>query len=96
MFFGKGDTSKLDPTEIETLRQLERMVETGHIVGLDARQSQIALRAIQFYADWEGAVRLGAHIRNIFVLIAGGLGFWWITGGQNFISDFVRSLGGSP
>lgn len=97
MFWGKGDSSKLDGDETETLRQLRRMVETGHIVALDDHKTQIALRAIDFYSRWEGAISVFGSIRNIFYLFAGGLVFWWATGGENFVTEFIRSVtGGSP
>ena len=90
MFFGRGDTSKLEDQEKETLTHLRRMVETGHIVSLSPDQTEIALRAIDFYRSWESVFRLGRSIRNISILIGGGLMFWWITGGHNFITAFIK------
>lgn len=93
MFWGRGDSSKLIESEAETLRQLRRMVETGHITALDPEKAAVALRAIDFYARWEGAISVFGSIRNVFVLVASGLVLWWATGGQNFISDWVKGLG---
>jgi len=97
MFWGRGDSSKLEERELETLRQLRRMVETGHIVALDDHKVQITLRAIDFYARWEGAIWVFRSVRNVLYLFAGGLVFWWATGGENFVTDFIRSVsGGAP
>ena len=90
MFFGRGDTSKLDEHEAETLAHLRRMVETGHIVSLSPDQTEVALRAIDFYSSWESVFRLWRSIRNISLLIGGGLAFWWMTGGQNFITEAIK------
>jgi hypothetical protein len=94
VFWGRGDSSKLEEREAETLRQLRRMVETGHIVALDDHKVQIALRAIDFYARWESAMSVFQSVRNVLYLFAGGLFFWWVTGGENFVTDFIRSVAG--
>lgn len=90
MFFKQGDTSKLEDDEQQTLAHLRRMVETGHIHALQPRETEIALRALDFYTKWESAFSVIGSIRNILILIAGGLAFWWATGGENFITDFIR------
>lgn len=69
------------------------MIETGHITALNPKEAQIALRAITFYGRWESAVALANGLRNVLVLAAAGLAFWWATGGENFITEWVRSLG---
>ena len=90
MFFKQGDTSKLEDDEQQTLAHLRRMVETGHIHALQPKETEIALRALEFYTKWESAFSVIGSIRNILILIAGGLAFWWATGGENFITDFIR------
>lgn len=97
MFLGRGDTSKLDEEEAATLRRIRRMVETGHIVALDDQQTRTALRALDFYARWEGAIYVFKSVRNVFYFFAGGLVFWWATGGENFVVEFIQKVsGGSP
>lgn len=96
MFWGNGDTSELEVSEKEVLDALRRMVETGHIVALSPRQSEVFLRALALYEKWEGALELLGSLRNILIFAGGGLAFWWATGGENFVSDWVRSVGVSP
>lgn len=91
MFLGNGDTSKLDEPQQATLAHLRRMIETGHIVGMSPKESQVAIRAITFYSRWESTIALLGSLRNIVLLTAGGLAFWWATGGENFITEFVRN-----
>lgn len=94
MFFGNGDTSKLEADEQNTLAHLRRMIETGHLIALNPKESQVALRAITFYGRWESAISLINSMRNVLVLVAGGLAFWWATGGENFITEFIRGAAG--
>lgn len=90
MFWGKGDTSELDDKEQVTLSHLRRMVETGHVEALSPDQSAVALRAIDFYSRWEQTFSAISSLRNVLILVAGGLAFWWATGGENFITEFIR------
>lgn len=92
MFFGKGDTSKLVDPEQETLAHLRRMTETGHLVALDPEQTAVALRAFNFYERWEQTFSAVSSLRNVLLLIGGGLGFWWVTGGENFVSAFIQRV----
>lgn len=92
MFLGRGDTSKLEDDEKATLGHLRRMVETGHIVSLNADQSEVALRAIDWYSTWESAFRLGKSIRNVLILIGFFLGVWWAT--NDTIAQWIASAGG--
>lgn len=96
MFLGKGDSSKLLEPEQTTLSHLRRMIETGHLVALNPKETDTALRAISFYGQWESALAIVSSIRNILVIAAGGLAFWWATGGENFITDFIRRAVGAP
>lgn len=90
MFWGKGDTSELEEREQATLADLRRMVETGHIIALSPEQTDVAKRAFDFYGKWESAFAAMGSLRNVLLLIAGGMAFWWATGGENFITDFIR------
>ena len=92
MFLGRGDTSKLEEDEQRTLAHLRRMVETGHIVTLNAEQTEVALRAIDWYGQWESVFRLGKSIRNTLMLIGFFLGLWWVSSEK--IALFIEMMGG--
>lgn len=81
MFWGTGDTSKLEEQEQETLAHLRRMVETGHIVALSADKAAIALRALEFYTNFESAFKAIKMLRNAGALIGFMLLSWWATEG---------------
>lgn len=67
------------------------MIETGHIVALTPKEAQVAIRAITFYGRWESAIALVQSARNVLVIAAAGMAFWWATGGENFITEFIRN-----
>ena len=90
MFLGNGDTSKLESDEQATLAHLRRMIETNHLIALNPKESEVAVRAITFYSRWESVFALVQSFRNVMVLTAGGIAVWWFTGGENFISEFVK------
>jgi hypothetical protein len=93
MLWGKGDSSKLQDREVATLSDLRRMVETGHIVALTPDQSELALRALDFYGSFESSLRLMKSLRNGLVLAGFFITLWWATEGQ--IIDYLRDrLGG--
>ena len=92
MFLGRGDTSKLGEDEQHTLAHLRRMVETGHIVTLNAEQTEVALRAIDWYGQWESVFRLGKSLRNTLMLIGFFLGLWWVSSEK--IALFIEMMGG--
>lgn len=92
MFLGRGDTSKLEEDEQRTLAHLRRMVETGHIVSLNAEQTEVALRAIDWYGQWESVFRLGKSLRNTLMLIGFFLGIWWVSSEK--IALFIEMMGG--
>lgn len=92
MFVGRGDTSKLEEDEQRTLAHLRRMVETGHIVTLNAEQTEVALRAIDWYGQWESVFRLGKSLRNTLMLIGFFLGIWWVSSEK--IALFIETMGG--
>lgn len=92
MFLGRGDTSKLEEDEQRTLSHLRRMVETGHIVTLNAEQTEVALRAIDWYGQWESVFRLGKSLRNTLMLIGFFLGIWWVSSEK--IALFIEMMGG--
>ena len=92
MFLGRGDTSKLDEDEQRTLAHIRRMVETGHLVPLSAEQTEVALRAIDWYGQWESVFRLGKSLRNTLILIGFFLGIWWVSSEK--IALFIEMMGG--
>lgn len=92
MFLGRGDTSKLEEDEQRTLAHLRRMVETGHIVTLNAEQTEVVLRAIDWYGQWESVFRLGKSLRNTLMLIGFFLGIWWVSSEK--IALFIEAMGG--
>ena len=79
MFWGKGDSSKLEDREEQTLHDLRRMVETGHIVALTAEQSEMAIRALDWYEMWESTFKLLGSLRNTAILLGFLLTFWVAT-----------------
>ncbi len=81
MFWGKGDSARLEDGERETLTHLRRLVETGHIVALDTDLAKIALRAIDFYSQWESVLRLLNSIKNVALMIGALLAIWWASQG---------------
>jgi len=88
MFWGKGDTSKLDAAQRRTLEELRRLVETGHIIALSAEQSTVAVQAINFYAKVQSAVSLLEAIRNILLLVGAIIGIWWAS--HDFLIGFIQ------
>ena len=92
MFLGRGDTSKLEEDEQRTLAHLRRMVETGHLVTLNAEQTEVALRAIDWYGQWESVFRLGKSLRNTLMLVGFFLGIWWVSSEK--IALFIEMMGG--
>lgn len=82
MLWGTGDSSRLNDDEKQTLSHLRRMVETGHIVELNQDKSALLLRALDYYAGWEGTIRTMKHVRNVTGLFAFFFVSWWATGGE--------------
>lgn len=93
MFFGKGDSSKLNEEEAKMLSGLRRMVETGHIVALNSDQSILALEMIDWFTQWKSVLRLGASLRNVALLLTGLLALYWA--GQDWIVDFIKQSAGN-
>lgn len=93
MLLGRGDTSKLEDAEKTTLAHLRRMVETGHLVALNAEQSEAALRALELYSQWESVTTLGKSIRNTLLLVGFFLGLWWAS--HEKIALWIATAGGS-
>ena len=90
MFWGKGDSSKLDEETTQTLAHLRRMEETGHIVALTHEQTQVALRAVIFYGQWESILRFLTSIKNVAILVGALLGIYWVS--EGWIIDRIRQL----
>ena len=87
MLWGRGDSSRLEKHETQTLSDLRRMVETGHIIALTPDQSAAMLRALVWYEMWESTFKLLAGIRNMGVVFGGLLAIWWATGGASSTSS---------
>jgi len=92
MFFGNGDSSRLNEAQAQTLSHLRRLGETGHLVTLNPQQSEIAVKALDFYAQWESLARLARSIRNTGLLVTGLLALWWL--GQEQITRLVEGFSG--
>lgn len=90
MWWGKGDTSKLDEDQKRTLDNLRRLAETGHIVTLDHDDAMIAIEALDWYRQWTSVGKLMRSVRNIGLLVAGLLGMWWAT--QGAIADWILKV----
>ena len=90
MFWGKGDTSKLDESEAQTLSDLRRMVETGHIVALTPEQAEMAIRALDWYEMWESTFKLLGSVRNTALLLGFLLTIWISTEGT--ILQVIKGL----
>lgn len=90
MFFGKGDSSRLDEDQSKTLADLRRMVETGHIISLTPDQSELALRALNWYEMWESTFKLLGSIRNTAILVGAIVGIWVATEGT--LLEFIKGI----
>ena len=90
MFWGNGDSSRLEESEAKTLKDLRRMVETGHIIALTAKQSEMALRALDWYDSWEGTLKVLKSIRNTAILLGFLVTFWAMTEGT--VLEFVKGV----
>jgi len=95
MFWGRGDSSKLDEPTLATLAHLRRMEETGHIVALTVEQTQVALRAVSFFNQWESVLRLMTSAKNVALLVGAILGIYWISEGW-VLERIAQLLGGKP
>lgn len=82
MLLGKGDSSKLDEEERITLAHLRRMVETGHLRELSYDQTEMLLRALDWYSGWEGTFKTMKHTRNVLGLVGFFLVSWWASNGN--------------
>lgn len=90
MLWGKGDTSRLEEREAQTLADLRRMVETGHIIALNPDQSALLLRALDWYEMWESTFKLMGSIRNTAILIGFIVTLWAATEGT--ILDAIKAM----
>lgn len=94
MFFGKGDSSQLTERERETFDHIRRLDETGHIIGLDHKTSESAIRGIDAWNNFEGFFQTVTSVRNIAILIAFILATYY--GAEAFLLDWIReALNGS-
>jgi len=72
------------------------MEETGHIVALTSEQSQVALRAVAFYSQWESMLKLMNSAKNVALLVGALLAIYWVS--EGWILERIRQAisGGSP
>lgn len=96
MFWGKGDTSKLEEPEKDTLSHLRRLEETGHILTLSATKAEVAIRAVDWWDNWESVVKLMSSLKNISLLVGALLAIYWATSGWvvSFIARVAAKAGG--
>lgn len=94
MWWGRGDTSRLDEKTKDTLDHLRRLEETGHILTLDERSALVAARAVDFYGQWESALKLAASVKNVAILVGALLAIYWATEGWIFHKIMEISRGG--
>lgn len=97
LFWGKGDSSKLDDNTKATLDHLRRMEETGHIVALTPDMAHMAVRAVEFYQRWESVLALGMGMKNVALLVGALLAIYWAS--EGYVVDRLRDLivaGGGP
>lgn len=96
MFWGKGDSSKLGESEQETLSELRRLVETGHIIALTPEQAATAVDAINFYATVRAVGPLFVAVRNVLLFLGSLIVMWWA--GHDAVANFIAAIAarGSP
>jgi len=91
MFWGKGDTAKLKAPEKTTLDNLERLVETGHIIALDPGQTESAVLAVEFFGQIRSVLKLAGSLKNIGLFVGLILSAYWATGGA--VLSWIATLG---
>lgn len=94
MWWGRGDSSRLDEKTKATLDELRRLEETGHIITLDTQRAAIAGRAVDFYGQWESVLRLASSVKNVALLVGAILALYWATEGWIFHKIVEISKGG--
>tara|TARA_Y100000593_G_scaffold83521_1_gene157495 strand:- start:19478 stop:19762 length:285 start_codon:yes stop_codon:yes gene_type:complete len=94
MWWGKGDSGRLDDKTKETLADLRRLEETGHLIALDARRAQIAIRAVDFYDDWESLLSMMTRVKNVAFLVGTLIGIYWAAGDW-IMEKIAQAVGGS-
>lgn len=92
MFWGNGDSSKLTESELKTLNELRRLNETGHIVGLTAEQSEVAMKAVRFYAAVSATSGILAGVKNVGMWIGGFVLMWWAF--RDAVVAFIKGAAG--
>lgn len=90
MFWGRGDSSKLDEETRRTLDHLRRMEETSHIVTLNHEMSQVAIRAITFYSRFESLFAMMSSLKNVALLVGALLAVYWAS--EGWIIEKIREI----
>lgn len=91
MFWGRGDSSKLEEGQRQLLDDLRRLEETGHIVTTTPEQSRDALSAIRFFGMLTSATGLLAGMRNVSMWVGGALVAWWAV--KEAVIEFIKKAG---
>lgn len=94
MFWGRGDTSRLNDEEKKTLNNLRRLVETEHIIAWDYDDAALILRAMNFYMRWESVFALAKSLKNVMLLFTFFIGAYWATEGA-IVSWIVQRISGN-
>lgn len=88
MWWGRGDSSKLGEQERQTLDNLRRLTETGHIVALDPDKTEVAEAAVDFFDNWSSVLTLLSSLKNVALLVGALLAMWWAT--EGWIVEFIQ------
>lgn len=88
MFWGRGDTSKLDERQRQLVDDLRRLEETGHILTTTPDQSRDAISAIRFFGMLTSATGLLAGVRHVSMWVGGSLVAWWAF--KDAIVEFIK------
>jgi hypothetical protein len=94
MFWGRGDSSRLGDREKETLDHIRRLTETNHLIALDADDALTAIRAVEFYSQWESVLKLLRSMKNVALLVGALLAIYWATEGW-LVQKIGEIAGGS-
>ena len=88
MFWGRGDSSKLEEGQRQLLDDLRRLEETGHIITTTPDQSRDAMSAIRFYGMLTSATGFLAGMRHVSMWVGGMLVAWWAC--KDAVVEFIK------
>lgn len=64
------------------------------MVTLTAEKAAIAIRGIEFYAQWESVLVLLTRFKNVALLVGALLAIYWASEGA--VVDWIRSVVAKP